>query len=383
MTKAVYAFSGDPITYGHVDIVDRAAQVFDELVVAIGTNPQKQYLFSMAERLQLTQKALQHIPNVQVTSFKGLLVDFAYELRADVIVKEVCNPTDFEYENSLYKLGLSQEINIDTFILLARAELAHISSSHVKQIQQDQGLTHDYVPINVKQALEAKMNQQYIVAVTGEIGAGKTYVCQRLVELSRAAGIPAHHIDLDEITHQIYQDLPQPRYQQVRQIIAQEFGSEVQKKDGTINRKVLGEIVFNDYQKLHTLNQIMQQPLMVRIRRELYGKKGLILLSAALIVESNMVHLVNNNVCLIKIDKKTQKQRLMDRDLSENQIQRRLQSQYTFQQKKEILLDIVEHENYGKMWLIDNSSDCSQQIQDQFQAMCDYFDLSEDKFDDQ
>lgn len=376
MSKAIYAFSGDPITYGHIDIILRAADVFDELVVAIGVNPEKQYLFSLEERTQLAQEALQGIPKITVTSFEGLLIDFAYEIGADVIVKGVRSPSDFEYEAGLYHLGESQELGIDTFILIARPELAHISSSAAKQIQKEQGLIHEYVPLNVKQALEVKLSQQYIVAVTGEIGAGKSYVSEQFIKLGREQDIQVHHIDLDYVTHQIYQDLPQPKYKQIRETIAQEFGPEVKNQDGSINRKLLGEIVFNDYTKLRRLNQIMEQPLLVRIRRELYGKQGLILLNAALIVEAGMTFLSNNHVCLIKTDQKSQKQRLAQRNLNDEQIQRRLDSQYTFQEKLKSLQELIKTENFGHSWVIDNSAQASQEeISDKFTQIADYFGL--------
>ena len=376
MSKAIYAFSGDPITFGHLDIIQRAAKIFDHLTVAIGANPDKKYLFSLAERTDLASQALTTLTNVEVVSFEGLLIDFAYEVGADVIVKGVRNPSDFEYEANLYHLGESQKLGIDTFILIARPQLAHISSSAAKEIQKDQGLIHEYVPLNVKQALEAKISGQSIVAITGEIGAGKSYVSQQFIELGKEQGIEVHHLDLDLITRQIYQDLPQPKYKQIRDTIAHEFGAEVQNNDGTINRQVLGEKVFNDFDKLQRLNDIMHQPLLVRIRRELSGKQGLVLLNAALIVESQMTYLSNNHVCLIKTDHETQLQRLKERQLSEAQIQRRLDSQYTFEEKLKSLKETIKIDQFGQAWVIDNSRTTSEtSIKDQFNQIVTYFKL--------
>lgn len=376
MSKALYAFSGDPITFGHIDIIHRAAAVFDELIVAIGLNPSKQYLFSLEEREQLAKQALAQLPNVTVTSFTGLLIDFAYEMGVDVIVKGVRNPSDFEYEAGLQKLGESQQLGIDTFILIAKPELSHVSSSAVKQIQQEQGLIHEYVPLNVKQALEAKMSQQHIIAVTGEIGVGKSYVSQKFIELGQQVEVQVHHIDLDQITHQIYQDLAEPKYQQIRQTIAQEFGPQVQNSDKSINRQKLGEIVFADYKKLQLLNEIMHQPLLVRIRRELYGKQGLILLNAALIIESQMSHLANNHVCLVKTDQNSQHERLQQRELTDEQIRRRLESQYTFEQKLESLSEVIAEDGFGEVWVADNSPENSKEsIQQIFAEIVKYFGL--------
>ncbi|HQM15763.1 MAG TPA: pantetheine-phosphate adenylyltransferase [Candidatus Woesebacteria bacterium] len=377
MSTAIYAFSGDPITYGHIDIIKRAAGVFDRLIVAVGVNPAKKYLFSLEERERLARQALISLKNVQVVSFTGLLIDFAYEMGADVIVKGVRNPTDFEYEAVLQQLGETQQLGIDTFILIAHPELAHVSSSAVKQIQLEQGLIHEYVPLNVKQAIEAKMSQQYIIAVTGEIGAGKSYVSQEFVKYGQQIGMTVHHIDLDLITRQIYQELAEPKYQQVRDTIAAEFGSELKNSDGGINRQKLGEIVFADSGKLQLLNQIMRKPLMVRIRRELYGKKGLILLNAALIIESQMCFLSSNHVCLIKTDRQSQYQRLQARQLSTEQIERRLASQYTFEQKLDSMKTLIDKSGFGQVWVVDNgASSMSDNISSVFEQVTSYFQLT-------
>jgi pantetheine-phosphate adenylyltransferase len=87
MKRAIYAFSGDPITFGHIDIVERAASVFDEVVVGIGVNPEKEYTFDLEERTEMARRSLSHLSNVKVVSFKGLLVDYAYENDIHVIIK--------------------------------------------------------------------------------------------------------------------------------------------------------------------------------------------------------------------------------------------------------------------------------------------------------
>lgn len=377
MSTAIYAFSGDPITYGHLDIIDRAAKVFDRVIVAIGINIEKEYLFSLAERTKLATDATNYLTNVSVVSFQGLLVDFAYEVGAQVIIKGVRNPTDFEYESHLCHLGDTQAVGIDTFILVARQDLAHISSSSVKQIQKDQGLIHEYVPLNVKQSLEAKLSGQYIIGVTGEIGAGKSYISQKFVEFGQQQGIEVHNIELDLLTHQIYQELQEPAYLQLRTTLAETFGQEILNPDRTVNRQKLGEIVFNDFAKLTQLNQIMAKPILVRIRRSLFQKKGLILLNASLLVETKMTYLSNNHLCLVKTDHQSQRQRLFDRQLGEAQINRRLASQYTFDQKKKKLQEIIDQDNFGQIWEIDNSAPVDEaKLEKVFKQVVTYFKLA-------
>ncbi len=352
MSKAIYAFSGDPITVGHVDVVCRAAKMFEQVIVAIGVNPDKKYMFSLAERTEMAEHSLRNFKNVKVVAFTGLLVDFAYEQGAEVIVKGVRNTQDFEYERYLNQLGESQKLGIETAVLFADPKLAHVSSSSVKAIQKEQGLIHEYVSPFVKQMLEAKISEQMIVSVTGEIGVGKSFVCEQLVNLGKDCGLTVHHIELDHLAHDIYETLTDRGYEKVRQQLVVEFGEEIRNTDGTINRKVLGELVFNDVKKLTALNKIMSTPILVRLRRELYGKKGLILLNAALIAESDMAYLSNNNVILVKADEKKQADRLRARELYPTQIKTRLASQYDFAKKKKELEKIIKRDGSGQLWQV-------------------------------
>ena len=357
MVKAMYAFSGDPITYGHIDIIKRVSKSFDEVIVGIGANPDKKYMFDLEERTKMANKSLVNIPNVKVISFQGLLVDYAYENDIPVVVKAVRNSSDVEYESILQEVGKSQKLGIDTHILFARPELAHISSSVVKAIQKEHGLIHEYVPLYVKQCLEAKMSEQYIVGVTGEMGVGKSYISKRFKEIGNEKEISVNNIELDHIPHQIYNELKEPQYVKLRRELIEIFGESVKLKDGTINRKALGEIVFNDFEKLNKLNEMIYTPLMVRLRKELYGKKGLILINAALIAESNMSYLSNNNVILVTADKSIQEKRLKGKGLNEEQIKRRLASQYASKEKKKNLEQKINEDKQGNLWEIDNSSD--------------------------
>lgn len=376
MKSAIYAFSGDPITFGHIDIIKRAAVVFDRLVVAIGCNPAKKYLFSQEERTEMARKSLLGLKNVEVKTFQGMLVDFAYENNIDVIVKGVRSSADFEYEMNLHNLGDSQKLNIDTFILFTQPSLAHISSSAVKDIQKEQGLIQDYVPAYVKQCLEAKIGQQYIVGLTGEIGSGKSYVGKKLLELAKKNNLEAHNIELDDLARQIQSDLKEEKYELVRKKIINVFGTEVLNLDGGINRKVLGEIVFSDQKKLQKLNEIMETPILVRLRRELKNKKGLIILNAALIAEAKMSQLSNYNTILLSVDEKTQNKRLSERGLSQEQIKRRLESQYDFLSKKKSLEAEIEKNKHGQLWMLNNQKASDLEIKALLKSILLYFGLN-------
>lgn len=355
MVKALYAFSGDPITYGHLNIIERAAKVFDKLIVGIGVNPSKKYTFSLEERTEMAKKAVAGLANVEVVSFEGLLVSYAYEKGIQVLVKGVRDGQDFDYEMLLHQAGESQKLGIDTHLLPARQELIHVASSIVKAILIEQGDVHTYVPIHVQQALYEKMLGQYLVGITGEPGAGKSYIGERFKIWGKAHSVPVHHIELDHIAQQILGELTDPAYREIRTKIAEEFGREVAYPDGTIDRKALGEIVFRDAASLRYLNELMETPLSVRLNREMHNRRGIIAINSALIAESDMLYLCNNNIILVVADKEMQRERLRQKKLTDKQIDRRLHSQYSAAEKEERILRKIEAQHHGRCWVIDSA----------------------------
>jgi len=375
MGTAMYAFTGDPIHNGHIDLIDRIAKIYDKVIVGFGVNPGKNPLFSLDERKAMAQKSLSKYDNVEIVSFPGLLIDYAYEHNVDVIIKGVRNSTDFDYENLLHLANESQNLGVDTHVLFSTPKLAHVSSSMVKGVVKEHGLIHEYVPIHVKQAVEERILEQYVIGITGEIGSGKSYVGKQFEELGKKYGVPVHNIELDYIGHDILGKLTLPKYVEIRNQIVKEFGQNLKQEDGFINRKELGNIVFNDADKLDRLNEIMVQPLSVRLKRELYGKKGLILINAALIAESDMSYLCNNNTVLIKVDKDTQKTRLKPRNLTSEQLKRRLNSQFDYGHKLTKLYVQIQEDNHGNIWTLNNSIG-QDDIESVFNQVIKYFKLN-------
>jgi len=369
MSLAVYALSADPITFGHMDIIERAAGLFDELVVAIGVNLEKSYTFSLSERTDLARQSLAHLKNVQVKSFEGLLVDFAYEIGATVLVRGVRDTKDLEYERNLAWLGGSQKLPLETVLLFTKPELTQVSSGAVKELQLGQGLIHEYVPLVVKQALEKKLSQQIFLGVTGEIGAGKSFIAEGLVKLAMAEGISAHHIDLDKLGHEILADLIEPKYQSLRADLVKNFGIEIQTEDGKISREKLGQQVFSDPAKLATLNQLMKAPISVRLRKATYGKKGLIILSAAILAESGLLPLVNNRLVLVEVSSKNQLERLELRGLNSEQISARLNSQDNNQVKKHLISAEISQARFGQIWQIVSDDKISETLPQLFKEL--------------
>jgi len=355
MSQAFYPISADPITNGHIDIIRRAANVFDTLVVGIAQDTNKHYLFSSSQRLEMAQIVLQDIPNVTVVSYEGLTVDYAWEQDIPVIIRGMRGLKDLEPELEYQYISVSQDLGIEFMPFFAKQEMLHISSSAVKSVIQEQGLIHNLVPLLVKQALEMRVHNQHVIGITGEIAAGKSYIANSFVELGKNRGIEVHNIDLDTISHEIVSVLDHPRYQKIRQQIFTTFGNELKQSDGSVDRKKLGELVFEDRNELRKLEQILWQPVFVRLRRAMYKKSGLILLNAALLAESKMAALCNNTVILVSVDKTIQHNRLEQRGLNDHQIERRLACQYTFEQKQQALQSSIEHYNFGKTIVFDNS----------------------------
>ncbi len=146
MTKAICPGSFDPVTLGHIDIIERAARTFDEVVVAVLTNPRKAPLFTVEERLEMLREATKHIPNVTVAAAGGLLVDFARQQGCRVIVKGLRPIQDFEYEWQMGAVNRQLDENIETCFFMSRIEYAHLSSSIVRELAYFGRPTEGLVP---------------------------------------------------------------------------------------------------------------------------------------------------------------------------------------------------------------------------------------------
>ena len=353
-SKALYAFSADPITNGHINVVERISNTFDHVIVGIGRNPLKSYLFSLDERLALAKESLSHLSNVKVVAFQGMVVDFASEQGANIIIKGIRNATDFDYEQTHHLVGASQQAGIDTHLLFADPALSHVSSSAVKAIQVEHGTLNHYVPLVVKFALEAKISNQLIIGVTGEIASGKSTLCEQLMKVDIDKGLPVHNIDMDKMGHALLQDASTPMHQQTSQLVIERFGSDIC-IDGVIDRKLLASKIFGDSKALNDLNTLLIKPMTVLLRKSLYGKQGLILLNGALIAEADLLEVCNNNLVVTTTTPEQQEIRLKNRGYSPQQIINRRSSQWSFSAKKKAITNSIAQHHFGHLWIRDTS----------------------------
>lgn len=153
---AVYPGSFDPITYGHLDIIDRGLEVFDELIVAIARNSGKQALFSIEERIAMIQRVVGNNPRVHVGTFDGLLVDYVVENNARVILRGLRAVSDFEYEFQIAQMNHTVKKEVETLFMMTSVPYGYLSSSIVKEVASLHGPIETFVPPPVREALEAK-----------------------------------------------------------------------------------------------------------------------------------------------------------------------------------------------------------------------------------
>jgi pantetheine-phosphate adenylyltransferase len=151
---AVFPGSFDPITIGHEDIVKRAAELFDEIIVAIGINTQKKYLFDLETRINWINKVFENYKNVKVQSYNGLTINFCKEINAKFIIRGIRSSADFEYEKTIAQLNHMMQPEIDTFLILSSPELSAISSTIVREIIIGKGDISKFIPTCISQDVQ-------------------------------------------------------------------------------------------------------------------------------------------------------------------------------------------------------------------------------------
>lgn len=162
MKRAVYPGSFDPMTFGHLDVITRASEIFDILIVSVLDNNQKTPLFSVEERVKILEEATKHLPNVKVDSFSGLLVNYAANNNLHVAVRGLRAITDFEYELQMAQANRKlSDGKLDTVFLTTSLEYAYLSSSSVKEIASFDGDVSHAVPEFVAKLMYDKFHKRF------------------------------------------------------------------------------------------------------------------------------------------------------------------------------------------------------------------------------
>lgn len=159
MRQAIYPGSFDPITNGHVDLVHRAAHLFDEVLVAISDNSSKTPLFTPEERLEMAGESLADVPNAKVTVFRGLLVDYVAEQKCRAIIRGLRAVSDFEYEFQMALMNRKLYHEVETVFMMPSLKWVYLSSSIIKEVARHQGDIVDLVPEPVYKRLREKFSE--------------------------------------------------------------------------------------------------------------------------------------------------------------------------------------------------------------------------------
>ena len=149
MKKAIFPGSFDPITLGHVDIINRGATLFDEIIIAIGENSSKDYMFSIDERVAFIESAFKDNPKISVMNYSGLTIDFCKEIEVDFIMRGLRNPADFEFEKAIAHTNRHLS-TLETIFLLTSSQTSFISSSIVREVIRYEGDYKKLVPNSVR-----------------------------------------------------------------------------------------------------------------------------------------------------------------------------------------------------------------------------------------
>ena len=157
MNRAVYAGTFDPITFGHLDVAARAAHVFDRLTLAVAEDPRKTLLFSAAERIELARRSMEHLPNVEVVPFSGLLVNWARAQGIHTLIRGLRAFSDFEYEFQMALTNRKLAPEIETLFMMPKEDHSYVSSSTVREVARYAGDTSLFVPPAVQRHIERKV----------------------------------------------------------------------------------------------------------------------------------------------------------------------------------------------------------------------------------
>lgn len=159
MIKVIYPGTFDPITKGHLDLIERAAKLFDTILIAVADSPKKQPLFDLETRVRLAEESIAHIPNVQVTGFRSLLAQFVEEQQAQVILRGLRAVSDFEYEFQMANMNRALSPKTESLFLTPAEQYSYISSTLVREIASLGGETSKFVSPCVQQALLEKFQR--------------------------------------------------------------------------------------------------------------------------------------------------------------------------------------------------------------------------------
>ncbi|MFH1546597.1 MAG: dephospho-CoA kinase [Patescibacteria group bacterium] len=364
--------SFDPITRGHLDLFLSVLKFSPrKLTIAIATNPDKKpEVFAPLERkkfIEAEMRAVKIPPEkveiIVVPSCRFLVDELDLRGISKVIRSGIRNKLELEPEIKLANHNLVENQRVETLFFQNNPEVEFISSSATKLIDKLGGISaHEYVSARVLHALQARNRGVYFLGVTGISGSGKSIISIELKNHFCKNEIPAHHINFDKLAHEILSTDSTPKFVKTRQILVETFGNEISNPDGSIDRSKLGEIVFGDAKKVVRLNEIMRNPILLNLKRNLHGKKGVVILDAALLVEFGLTHLTNQNILLVDADENSVNSAVANRDEIDRDLAKKRNSHaLSTEKKRQKIQEKIDDEKYGNLIEIKNNRETAPQ----------------------
>lgn len=311
MDTAIFPLSGDPVHYGHMQIIERAAAICPNVYVALGINPDKEgkHLFTEEERVRLANNSIEVMgleSRVKVETFCGWLSDYCSGKKVNLLVRGARNAEDMKYETAAAEYH--RKYGIETVLVPTYGDLSGLSSTKLKQDVSEGKLVHGRTTAMIKQALEEKLLGVTIIGVTGQMGSGKSTYCRNLVEYAKTQNAEITHIDADQVAHSVYSS---GAYPELQKKIAEEFGAEVC-EGNTINRKALARKALATNESRLRLMAMLAEPFQQEVEKIISKSKGIVLLDAAYL--DNMLPWVNYNVIMVTCNENERLRRVIARD---------------------------------------------------------------------
>ena len=356
--KFAYPGSFDPWTKGHLSVLVSFLEKDPDanVDIIIAKNPEKKGMFSLEERKFIIETSIpsRFIDRVRVSIISRVVADYMYENNIPYFIKGIRDEADYRYESSLASLN-SQFYGSPITLLIPQihAVLGNVSSSNLKMLT-NLGISLDrYANAFVREILKIKTSGKWIIGVTGGISTGKSTFCIKLQEFAKEKDIKIYSLDMDQFNFHVLNEKTHilPLYEKIRSQVAEEFGRSVLSEDGTINRKELGAIVYSDQSKLDKLTNIMTEPLLYLMGRQIQSfGPGIVLMESSILFDCNLTELVDENIIFLHVENNIQLQRMQNlKKLSYEQSQKRIDYQISLEKVREWYAEI-QQEQYDRLF---------------------------------
>lgn len=361
MIVKAYPGSFDVLHNGHIAIIEDAAKDAEQLHVLIGKNPKKTGLLPVEMRLAHLRQATQHISNVLVGSFDGLLVDYLIPRGIKHVVWGERDRKDKEFLEMLafYNRWLYPDMVNES--IPCRPEYFHVSSSAIKELIARWGnisKTDHLLPVAVKKATEEALNNQFMLWVTGIPGSWKSYVSKLFASYCAELGIPNYYMEMDKLRHQIAFSNDPQFFQALRNKVTTTFTTVQQEADGSLSRESLRKTFLGQSSQMKQLEQMTQNALMSLMRSTLWQKQGAIFIESAIFAENpHLLPIVNNDLLVVDVDEDTQYKRIAERNAyydTKEKIDGLVSMQYDTPTKIATIKQAIADDAYGALQILEN-----------------------------